>query len=99
MALTINKKEKNHKWSHLGNENRKPKTFTVHLHLSDDGVVLPDPLVLWLLFDGVCGGELHSFAVTAQNGLAPADIRGLQGEAAAVLAGSHRVVSDVTQSC
>lgn len=66
------------------------------LYLGDDGVMLPDPLVLRFLFDGVCGGELHSFAVAAQNGLAPAHVGSLQGEAAAVLAGSHRVVSDVT---
>lgn len=70
---------------------------SVCVYLGDDGVVLPDPLVLCLLFDRVCAGELHSFAVAAQNSLAPADVGGLQGEAAAVLTGSHRVVPDVTQ--
>lgn len=67
-----------------------------HSYLGDDGVMLPDPLILGLLFDRVRGGELHSFAVTAQNGLAPADVGSLQGEAAAMLPWSHWVMSDVT---
>lgn len=69
------------------------------LYLCDDGVVLADPLVLWLLFDRVDGGQLHSSAVSTQNSLAPAHVGGLQSEAATMLSGSHWVVSDVTQSC
>lgn len=72
---------------------------TTGLYLCDDGVVLSDPLVLWLLFDCVDGGELHSSAVSTQNSLAPAHVGSLQSEAAAVLAGGQRVVSDVTESC
>lgn len=59
--------------------------------------MLPDPLVLRPLLHAVRGGQWHRSAVAAQNRLAPAHVGGLQGEAAAVLAGSHRVVSDVTQ--
>lgn len=65
-------------------------------YLGDDGVVLPNPQVLWLLLHRVCGRELHSLAVAAQDGLAPAHVGGLQSEAAPVLHRSHRVVSDVT---
>lgn len=65
-------------------------------YFCDDSVMLSDPLILCLLFDGVCGGELHSLPIAAQNRLAPADIGSLQGEAAAVLTKSHRVVSDMT---
>lgn len=58
--------------------------------------MLPDPLVLHLFFDRVHAGELHSFAIAAQDGLAPANVSGLQGEAATMLPWSHRVMSDVT---
>lgn len=60
--------------------------------------MLTDPLALRLVFDSVDGGELHSFSISAQDGLASAHVGGLQGEAAAALAGRHRVVSDVTES-
>lgn len=69
---------------------------SVGLHLCNDAVMLPDPLILQLLFHRVCGRELHSFAVAAQNRLAPAYIGSLQGEAATMFPRSHWVVSDVT---
>lgn len=69
------------------------------IYLCDDGVVPSDPLILRLLSDGVDGGELHSFAISAQNSLTAAHVGGRQREAAAVLTGSHWVVSDVAQSC
>lgn len=75
------------------------ESCAVCCYLGDNSVMSANPLVLGLLFNSVNGGKLHSFAVSAQNSLAPADISSFQSEAAAVLIGRYWVVSDVTQSC
>ena len=68
-------------------------------YLGYDGIVLPDSLVLVLLFDSVGGREGQSLSVATQHRLAFAHVGGGQGETASSLSGGHWVVSDVTQGC
>lgn len=60
--------------------------------------MLPDPLVLQLLLDSVCGGQLQSLAISTQYSLALAHVGSCQGETASPLTRGHHVMSDVAQS-